>query len=535
MSNKLNVPENIIETLPEKYKDGDIGFLALYNVIAKFAQRKMKSLSLLEMVALVELCNCPKLKDRYKQIQDHLNHPTPKYDFLMQEIENTLLNSKDQIESYYDRNEKSAVKEDVIIKVSPNSKPKEENPVLEKRLKIKLMFPFKMISMYYDMSLTELFKYMQIGDEYLTQGLWTEACKAYAESKHLLSSIYSVNDNIKMVYKLSPFGYANACFGIQQFSVAGRSIISGLAFYPKFSTLKAFNPYIYYSPNKIGEFDASIKLLKKIIASMEENDGKVPDFASHLEIKENDTSLLTFLLAFQYYFIKKYDESEKLFQKSLTVYPYESKLFLDILSKRAPVLDVNNITDEAVAYYGPMLMNKIEIKNRKYRLKTYNDCFIGSDMVEVMTKIAKITPEEALIFCDELFKRHAFNHVANDHGMKDAYLFYRVQKLSIPYCFSKKLMEGEITLIRIDNNNAYHSVLFETGMCIFEKEDKPSIDSYDFQSGKLAIKLSETDDQSFMVLKNDYTILEIRVDNRDAWVKAFNEIVSKEFSSMTDE
>lgn len=73
-----------------------------------------------------------------------------------------------------------------------------------------------------------------------------------------------------------------------------------------------------------------------------------------------------------------------------------------------------------------VLEESLEIKDRKYLGKTYERCFVGSDLVEVLIKLEYAKSEwEALAFGNMLMDCGVFKHVTGDHNFKDEKLFYR--------------------------------------------------------------------------------------------------------------
>lgn len=72
------------------------------------------------------------------------------------------------------------------------------------------------------------------------------------------------------------------------------------------------------------------------------------------------------------------------------------------------------------------LRNKVEVKDRTYRLRTYPQCFVGTDAVVLLTQnnLAK-DADEAVEALEGLRQLGVFNHVTKDHVFKNEYLFYR--------------------------------------------------------------------------------------------------------------
>lgn len=67
----------------------------------------------------------------------------------------------------------------------------------------------------------------------------------------------------------------------------------------------------------------------------------------------------------------------------------------------------------------------IEIKDRRYRLNLYPDCFVGAEAVEWMMQTQSCTREEAIELGQIFMEREIIHHVTDEHGFKDEYLFYR--------------------------------------------------------------------------------------------------------------
>ncbi|MEL6224141.1 MAG: mechanosensitive ion channel domain-containing protein [Cyanobacteria bacterium J06627_8] len=67
----------------------------------------------------------------------------------------------------------------------------------------------------------------------------------------------------------------------------------------------------------------------------------------------------------------------------------------------------------------------IEIKDRRYRLRTFSNCFVGNEAVQWLMQYQKATHEEALRIGQLLVEKGIFHHVTDEHTFEDAYLFYR--------------------------------------------------------------------------------------------------------------
>eukprot|EP00192_Tetraselmis_astigmatica_P007360 CAMPEP_0117668246 /NCGR_PEP_ID=MMETSP0804-20121206/11438_1 /TAXON_ID=1074897 /ORGANISM="Tetraselmis astigmatica, Strain CCMP880" /LENGTH=716 /DNA_ID=CAMNT_0005476107 /DNA_START=139 /DNA_END=2290 /DNA_ORIENTATION=+ len=82
--------------------------------------------------------------------------------------------------------------------------------------------------------------------------------------------------------------------------------------------------------------------------------------------------------------------------------------------------------DLSVDDLGDMMRSKLEIKDRKYHMKSYPSCFLGSDAVKVIVEAGAATStEEALAVGNAMISAGIFHHVTKDHPLKDEPLFYR--------------------------------------------------------------------------------------------------------------
>lgn len=70
--------------------------------------------------------------------------------------------------------------------------------------------------------------------------------------------------------------------------------------------------------------------------------------------------------------------------------------------------------------------NGVEVKDRKYHLRTYLQCFVASEAVDWMLKngLAR-TREEAITTGEKLVDESYIEHVVLPQSFKDAYLFFK--------------------------------------------------------------------------------------------------------------
>jgi len=68
----------------------------------------------------------------------------------------------------------------------------------------------------------------------------------------------------------------------------------------------------------------------------------------------------------------------------------------------------------------------VKLEDRKFRLKTYKQVFVGTDAVDYLIKSgAAISRQDAVELGKALQQMNIFEHVLRDHGFEDEYLFYR--------------------------------------------------------------------------------------------------------------
>lgn len=122
--------------------------------------------------------------------------------------------------------------------------------------------------------------------------------------------------------------------------------------------------------------------------------------------------------------------------------PYNQNLVVEIPSKYESI--VKSMLDKTTG---------VKVEDRTYRLKTYPNCFIASQLVDWLQMYyqfklnQKITREEATDFGEKLREADIFAHVVDAHNFKDGYFFFRFQvdeksKIMSPE-LEKKLEEEE--------------------------------------------------------------------------------------------
>ena len=67
----------------------------------------------------------------------------------------------------------------------------------------------------------------------------------------------------------------------------------------------------------------------------------------------------------------------------------------------------------------------LDIKTRRYQLKLYQRCFVGSEAVDWLTKHLNISRPKAVAVGQKLVDQKVIHHVNDEHSFKDEPLFYR--------------------------------------------------------------------------------------------------------------
>ncbi|MGB0564894.1 MAG: hypothetical protein ACPGVO_24325 [Spirulinaceae cyanobacterium] len=67
----------------------------------------------------------------------------------------------------------------------------------------------------------------------------------------------------------------------------------------------------------------------------------------------------------------------------------------------------------------------VSIQDRRYHLRTYRQCFVGSEAVTWLSRHFNVSRENAIAIGQRLHQYHWLAHVHHEHSFKDEYLFYR--------------------------------------------------------------------------------------------------------------
>ena len=81
--------------------------------------------------------------------------------------------------------------------------------------------------------------------------------------------------------------------------------------------------------------------------------------------------------------------------------------------------DIDDLVDQM---RGPL---GLKIQDRRYNLKLYHKCFIGSEAVNWLVQTQNTTKEKAVWLGQILVNRGIIHHVLDEHHFEDGYFFYR--------------------------------------------------------------------------------------------------------------
>jgi Domain found in Dishevelled, Egl-10, and Pleckstrin (DEP) len=82
--------------------------------------------------------------------------------------------------------------------------------------------------------------------------------------------------------------------------------------------------------------------------------------------------------------------------------------------------------DEDLEDIAQQFKKNIKLADRSYRLKTYKQCFVGSEAVDYLVQSgATATRDDAVLLGNAFIEMHLIEHVLRDHPFKDDYFFYR--------------------------------------------------------------------------------------------------------------
>ena len=179
---------------------------------------------------------------------------------------------------------------------------------------------------------------------------------------------------------------------------------------------------------KPSPFEA-IKLIEEIIQS---NALKITDQTYHLKKYKNcfvGSELITWLkehkdlITEEALLLGKHLFALNLIKHTKKEHEFENEyLFYHFTIPKMDILISPRETSELIQEI--QQSDTFETKDRTYNLKTYPQCFLGSDLVTWLEKNKKMATSEAISLGQELVRNTLISHVTNDHDFKNEGLFY---------------------------------------------------------------------------------------------------------------
>jgi len=95
------------------------------------------------------------------------------------------------------------------------------------------------------------------------------------------------------------------------------------------------------------------------------------------------------------------------------------------MSPPSAAINANNL-DQELSDIAKAFKDNIKLEDRKYRLTTYKNCFVGNDAVDHLISSGQAPSRaDAVALGQALQATYLFEHVTRDHQFKDERLFYR--------------------------------------------------------------------------------------------------------------
>jgi len=394
----------------------------------------------------------------------------------------------------------------------------------------------------YEPDLQKMGALIRLGDYYLRDNEWMESAKAYAECAEILRDVSGDADMIRQLDGLNRlvfFGLGHALFALGDYIEAAYAFMWGFEYFPTFAALP-FVPQSLYNDNVEGTskvFDQHLDSLREMWSGLDESDSKVD---------QEKRTALQFLLSFQYHFTNRRSEALDLLEEiqesvpaaTLIIEQIKEKLSLarkDSRARNSPTatsvqsLSLNDLKMWARSMIDPD--SGVEIKNRSYRFKTYESCFIGQDLVTWICERGSISRSEAVDLGQSLLDRYFMRHVAGDHDFKDQFLFYRFYTDILEICFSPIVREGDI-FSKLSGNKfqKYWGVVFVNGIVLFDnKKSGIPKEIVSFGAKRMMITAESIDSKVFAIHRDGFVLGFFKATSPDQlqeWLDAINKDLS---------
>ncbi len=129
-------------------------------------------------------------------------------------------------------------------------------------------------------------------------------------------------------------------------------------------------------------------------------------------------------------YLEKQNEIASLLLESdreLTIYYHDNQGILAIDSEADSIANVEPVDSINLSYVIAEMrgIGGIKIKDRRYKLRIYPRCFIGSEAIDWMRDRFRISRNEAVKLGQRLMDAKYIHHVVDDREFNDGYFFYR--------------------------------------------------------------------------------------------------------------
>jgi GTPase SAR1 family protein len=131
----------------------------------------------------------------------------------------------------------------------------------------------------------------------------------------------------------------------------------------------------------------------------------VDGFLKVIYLFANAEKQIFFTIRLQKFFLETYQSENDAFDLTL-----------------ADTTDIIDVDEELIQLF----KEGVEVKDRKYHLKIYPQCFVGSEAVDWLVNNGfAINRKEAEYIGNKIMEKGVFSHVVNEHKFRDKYYFYR--------------------------------------------------------------------------------------------------------------
>lgn len=113
--------------------------------------------------------------------------------------------------------------------------------------------------------------------------------------------------------------------------------------------------------------------------------------------------------------------------------------------EQSPEARIHRITGDSGARLASTLLGAGLVADRRYRLKKYPECMVGSAAVDWMHTHYRLRREDAVLLGDALLRAGYLHHVVKQHDFADAEFYYRV---AAPGRFDRLPLDGVFALLR---------------------------------------------------------------------------------------